>query len=50
MAATTHSNYYELSLIHPDWTDILYPPVYDCGYSDTVDAANDDGVVSYCRL
>lgn len=46
MAATPHSNYYELGLVHPEWTNIHYPPVYEDGYSDTLDAIDDDGTVS----
>lgn len=45
MAATPHSNYYELGLVHPEWSNIHYPPVYENGYSDELTAINDDGTV-----
>ncbi|MBX0297046.1 mandelate racemase family protein [Haloarcula nitratireducens] len=43
-AATRNSNYYELALVHPDAKNST-PPVYEGGYSDYIDAVDDDGTV-----
>ena len=44
MAATRNSNYYELALVHPIVGD-TNPPVFRCGYEDSLDAIDDDGTV-----
>jgi len=46
LAATRNANYYELGLVHPDWTNVHYPPVYESGYSDRLEAVDDDGTVA----
>lgn len=46
MAATRNSNFYELGLIHPgSKTPHSEPPVYEGGYTDRLDAIDDDGAV-----
>jgi L-alanine-DL-glutamate epimerase-like enolase superfamily enzyme len=44
LAATRNANYYELALVHPE-ADNPVPPVYAGGYSDYIDAIDDDGTV-----
>lgn len=44
IAATRNANYYEMALLHPDCQN-TGPPVYEEGYSDTIDAVDDDGTV-----
>lgn len=44
LAATRNSNYYELSLVHPD-CEAPQPPVYEGSYADALDAIDDDGTV-----
>ena len=45
MAATRNSNYYELALVHPEVRNPI-PPVYTDGYSDYMDAIDDEGRVT----
>lgn len=45
MAVTRNTNYYEVNLLHPNRSNVHYPPVYDCDYSDEIDAINEDGAV-----
>lgn len=42
LAATRNANYYELALVHPDARNPV-PPVYSGGYSDSIDAVDDQG-------
>ncbi|EMA29011.1 mandelate racemase family protein [Haloarcula japonica] len=44
IAACRNSNYYEMALVHPDCQN-TQPPVYEGGYSDLMDAVDDDGTV-----
>ena len=44
MAATRNTNYYEMALVHPECQN-TQPPVYEGGYSDMIDAVDDDGTV-----
>ena len=44
MAAMRNSNYYELGLVHPKLQP-SYPPVYLDGYSDMLDAIDENGEV-----
>ncbi|WP_435178525.1 mandelate racemase family protein [Halorussus sp. AFM4] len=44
IAATRNTNYYELALVHPNCQN-TQPPVYRGGYSDMLDAVDDDGTV-----
>ncbi|WP_336342673.1 enolase C-terminal domain-like protein [Halalkalicoccus ordinarius] len=44
IAATRNANYYELALVHPD-CDNTQAPVYEGGYTDQLDAIDDDGTV-----
>ncbi len=44
IAATRNANYYELALVHPD-CDNTQAPVYAGGYTDQLDAIDDDGTV-----
>jgi L-alanine-DL-glutamate epimerase-like enolase superfamily enzyme len=46
MAATRNSNYYELGLVHPD-SQVPHTeyPVYQNGYTDRIDAIDEDGTV-----
>ncbi|MXV60550.1 mandelate racemase [Natronorubrum sp. JWXQ-INN-674] len=44
IAAIRNANYYEVALVHPDCKN-TQPPVYECGYSDMLDAVDDDGTV-----
>ncbi|WP_458186992.1 mandelate racemase family protein [Haladaptatus sp. NG-WS-4] len=44
IAATRNTNYYELALVHPHCQN-TQPPVYKDGYSDMLDAIDDDGMV-----
>jgi L-alanine-DL-glutamate epimerase-like enolase superfamily enzyme len=44
MSAIRNSNYYELALVHPKMTNPL-PPIYDCGYSDQLEAVSADGTL-----
>ncbi|MFC4360350.1 mandelate racemase family protein [Halobium salinum] len=44
IAATRNANYYELALVHPDCPN-TQPPVYRGGYSDMIDAIDDEGTV-----
>lgn len=46
MAATRNTNYYELGLLHPQMENVLEPPVYRGGYTDTLDSVTDGGVVT----
>ena len=45
LAATRNANYYELALVHPDVNNPI-PPVYDGGYSDSIEAVDDRGRLS----
>ena len=45
IAACRNSNYYEMALVHPLCQN-TQPPVYEGGYSDMMDAVNDDGTVA----
>ena len=45
IAASRNANYYEMALVHPD-CDNTPPPVYQGGYSDMIDAIDDDGRVA----
>jgi len=44
IAATRNANYYEMALVHPDCQNTM-PPVYEGGYSDLIEAVDDDGTV-----
>ncbi|PSP95449.1 mandelate racemase [Halobacteriales archaeon QS_4_62_28] len=44
MAATRNTNYYELSLVHPNCENTL-PPVYAGDYSDALGTVSSDGTV-----
>ena len=44
IAATRNTNYYEMALVHPECQN-TQPPVYEGGYSDMIDAVDDDGTV-----
>jgi L-alanine-DL-glutamate epimerase-like enolase superfamily enzyme len=44
MAATPNTHFYELALIGPGMPNIV-PPVYACGYSDSVEVVGRDGTV-----
>jgi len=44
IAACRNSNYYEMALVHPKCQN-TQPPVYEGGYSDMMDAVDDDGTV-----
>lgn len=44
IAATRNTNYYELSLLHPD-CDNTVPPVYKGEYSDGLETVSSDGTV-----
>jgi len=44
IAATRNANYYELALVHPNCEN-TQPPVYECGYSDQLDAIDSEGTV-----
>ncbi|ADB61697.1 Mandelate racemase/muconate lactonizing protein [Haloterrigena turkmenica DSM 5511] len=44
IAATRNTNYYELALVHPD-CDNTTPPIYEGGYSDQLDAIDENGRV-----
>lgn len=44
MAAIRNSNYYELALVHPKMANPL-PPIFACGYSDNLDAVQENGCV-----
>jgi L-alanine-DL-glutamate epimerase-like enolase superfamily enzyme len=46
MAATRNSNYYELGLVHPDSpVPHAESPVYENGYTDRIDAVDENGTV-----
>ncbi|NHN49461.1 mandelate racemase [Halostella sp. JP-L12] len=45
IAACRNSNYYEMALVHPHCQN-TQPPVYEGGYSDMMDAVDDDGTVT----
>lgn len=45
VAATRNTNYYELALVHPD-CDNTTPPIYNGGYSDQLDAIDENGRVA----
>ena len=45
MAATPNTHFYEMALIGPDMPNMI-PPVYACGYSDSVAAIAADGMVA----
>ncbi|NUB93099.1 mandelate racemase [Haloterrigena sp. SYSU A121-1] len=44
IAATRNTNYYELALVHPD-CDNTTPPIYEGGYSDQLEAIDENGRV-----
>jgi L-alanine-DL-glutamate epimerase-like enolase superfamily enzyme len=44
IAATRDTNYYELALVHPDCGNTT-PPIYEGGYSDQLDAIDENGRV-----
>lgn len=44
MAATRNTNYYEVSLVHPDCENTV-PPVYSGDYSDELDTVSSEGTV-----
>ncbi|NUC70991.1 mandelate racemase [Haloterrigena sp. SYSU A558-1] len=44
IAATRNTNYYELALVHPD-CDNTTPPLYEGGYSDQLEAIDENGRV-----
>jgi L-alanine-DL-glutamate epimerase-like enolase superfamily enzyme len=44
IAAVRNANYYEMALVHPDCPN-TYPPVYQGGYEDSLEAIDDDGTV-----
>ena len=44
MAATRNTNYYELSLVHPNCENTV-PPVYTDGYSDALETVSANGTV-----
>jgi L-alanine-DL-glutamate epimerase-like enolase superfamily enzyme len=44
MAAIRNSNFYELALVHPKMANPL-PPIFECGYSDEIDAVQANGCV-----
>ena len=44
IAATRNTNYYEMALVHPDCSNTP-PPVYEGGYSDSIDTIDEDGTV-----
>jgi len=44
MSAIRNSNWYELALVGPSTPNAL-PPIYVCGYSDQLDAVDQDGTV-----
>jgi L-alanine-DL-glutamate epimerase-like enolase superfamily enzyme len=46
MAALTHSNFYEVNLVHPSTRNAWSPPIYACGYHDELDCVDTDGNVS----
>mgnify|MGYP006291158651 CR=1 FL=1 len=43
LATIRNSNYYEIGLMHPDHPVTHNPPIYNSGYSDGIDAIDDDG-------
>lgn len=45
MSAMRNSNFYEVALVGPDCPNAV-PPVYTCGYSDELDAIDDQGCVA----
>lgn len=45
IAATRNTNYYELALVHPE-CDNTTPPIYNDGYSDQLDAIDENGRVA----
>ena len=45
MAALRLSNYYEVNLLHPVIGNAWSLPVYTCGYSDDIDAVDEQGCV-----
>jgi L-alanine-DL-glutamate epimerase-like enolase superfamily enzyme len=45
IAAVRNANYYELALVHPECPNTT-PPVYADGYTDSLDAIDDEGTVS----
>lgn len=45
IAALRNTNYYEMSLVHPECQN-SQPPVYEGDYSDTIDTIENDGTVS----
>src|SRR5215208_6894724 len=44
MSATRNTNYYEVALVGPDCPNAV-PPVYACGYSDQLEAVDQEGTV-----
>jgi len=45
IAATRNTNYDELALVHPEAAN-TQPPVYEGGYSDTIDTGDANGCVT----